>query len=252
MSDTYLHAKAVSLDFATKMSTPPAGQERFFRDRKGKIKFRALDKLTFEANPGDRIALIGANGAGKTTLLRTLSGIYAPSSGEVRSRGHMRILLSPALGVNLEATGMENIAVLGHLNGMSKPAIQAAIPGILDFAELGEFINMPMQTYSAGMRMRLVYAVVTSASPDILLLDEVIGVGDRSFVEKATRRRKEFMSSAKVLVLASHADNLIRQFCNRAIWIDNGRIVIDDRDVVAVMEEYKKFSKPDTQSSADG
>jgi ABC-2 type transport system ATP-binding protein/lipopolysaccharide transport system ATP-binding protein len=218
----FLAARDVSIDFAMQ-SRQPASAGGKARD----IVVQALHDVSFEARPGDRIALIGPNGAGKSTLLRTLAGIYPPSRGKVESLGTMTVMFQPGLGIAPEATGYENIMLSGLFHGMSPDEIIAARPSIIAFCDLGDFLHLPVRTYSAGMRMRLTFAIATAANPDILLMDEAIGVGDKAFIDKASERRKAFMDKTSILVLASHSREIIKQSCNRILWLDKGRLVAD-------------------------
>ncbi len=237
-----LQLENLRLDLASATDASAAGADRrFITTPSGNTSFRVLDDISFTAQSGDRIAFIGRNGAGKTTLLRAIGGIYSPTGGTVHRCGRMRVLLNPGLGLEPEISGMGNIRVLGLLNGMTDHEIETAMPAILDFADLGEFLKIPVKNYSAGMRMRLIYAVVTSGTPDILLLDEVIGVGDKAFVNKANERRETFMSGAEILLVASHAEGIIKRFCNRVVWLDEGRIIEDSNDVVGTLRAYNDF-----------
>jgi len=204
-------------------ATPKAAKDqRLVNAAKGKI--RVLDNISFSATPGDRIGLIGKNGAGKSTLLRTLAGIYRPSSGQCYVNGRVSTLFSSNLGFNTEATGYENIHLSGMLLGLSSQAINDLMPDIVEFCELGEFLDLPLRTYSSGMRLRLGFAVATSIQPELLLVDEVFGAGDRGFREKANKRVQTVMAKASLLLLASHADNIITSMCTKAMWLEKGQI----------------------------
>jgi ABC-type polysaccharide/polyol phosphate transport system ATPase subunit len=184
----------------------------------------ALENVTFSVEHGDRLALIGHNGAGKTTLLRVMAGIYAPVSGEVHRVGKVAPLFDTSFGMDVEATGYENIRLRGLYLGMTKRQIDDRIDEITDFAELGAFMGMPLRTYSAGMRTRLAFAVSTSIDPEILLLDEQIGAGDAAFMVKATRRLEQLVERSGILVLASHSDDAVRQFCTKGVVLEHGRV----------------------------
>jgi len=230
--DAFLAVRNVSVDFAMASSKAIGGEgasSRVLRGsgRKG-VVVQALHDVSFEAKAGDRIALVGPNGAGKSTLLRTLCGIYPPIRGKIESRGTMAVMLQPGLGIAPEASGYDNIMLAGLFHGMSPDEIERARPGIIEFCDLGDFLHLPVRTYSAGMRMRLTFAIATSANPDILIMDEVIGVGDKAFIAKANERRKTFMTQTSILVLASHSQAIIRQTCNRIIWLEKGQIIADD------------------------
>lgn len=188
------------------------------------ITVKALDNVSLEINNGDRIGLIGHNGSGKTTLLRTIAGIYKPTCGTIEIEGSIGALLDPAAGMDPEATGIENIYMRGYVLGMSKKEISEKVNEIAEFTELGKFLQLPVKTYSAGMFARLGFAVSTSIRPDILVIDEGIGAGDASFQEKISSRTAKIVDSVKILILASHAPNIIQNSCEYIIQIKNGAI----------------------------
>lgn len=185
---------------------------------------KALNNLNFEAHNGDRIGLIGRNGAGKSTLLRVLAGIYEPSAGELEVQGKAVPLLEMGLGMDDTMTGYQNIKMRGTLLGMSSKEIIRKTPEIADFTDLKEYLHLPIRTYSSGMRIRLAFAISTAVEADILLLDEVIGVGDAAFIEKANARMKSLHEKASIVFLASHSNPLIAEMCNKVIWLDGGEI----------------------------
>lgn len=186
---------------------------------------RALDNLNVTLEHGDRVALVGHNGAGKTTLLRLLAGIYEPSEGRVIIEGRPVPLFDIALGMDPDSTGYENIILRGLFLGVSRARIESQIEAIAEFTELGDFLNLPLRTYSSGMRMRLAFAVSTSIEPEILLLDEGLGTGDASFVDKANRRITEFTDQASIIVLAAHSEALVRRMCDKALLLEHGCLV---------------------------
>lgn len=185
----------------------------------------ALSGINLELKSGDRLGLIGHNGAGKSTLLRTLAGVYEPSSGDFVRQGTVASLIDPSLGIEGDATGIENIMLRGLVMGMSKKEVDALTPDICEFSGLGEYVNMPVRTYSTGMMMRLAFSISTSVQADILLMDEWLSVGDAEFTEKAEQRMKAVVSKSGILVLASHSPDLIARECNRVIHLEHGRIV---------------------------
>nr|WP_044041505.1 ABC transporter ATP-binding protein [Caballeronia insecticola] len=193
-------------------------------DRSNTVVLRALDNLSLEIGPGDRLGLIGHNGAGKSTLLRVLAGIYAPSSGVVETVGKTVPLLDISLGMDENSTGRQNIRLRGLLLGMTDEEITQKEEGIAEFSELGDFLDLPIRTYSSGMRVRLGFAISTAVDADILLLDEVIGVGDASFKEKANRRLAELHERSEIVVLALHDNNTIRKTCDKVLWLDKGAV----------------------------
>ena len=186
---------------------------------------QALEDVTVHFQHGDRVGLVGHNGAGKTTLLRVLAGIYEPGSGTVRVEGHVAPLFDISLGMDTESNGYENIVLRGLFLGMSRAEIKARMDEVAEFTELGSFLELPIRTYSAGMRMRLAFAVSTAIQPDILLLDEGIGAGDAAFLEKANRRLQAFTDKAAIIVLASHSEHLVSQLCRTSVLLEHGRVV---------------------------
>ena len=195
------------------------------RDTAGRAYVKAIEDVSFAAEEGDRIGLIGANGAGKTTLLRTIAGIYEPIRGTIQVSGRTMPLFNINDGIDMDATGREAIRTRGILMGLSTREIREAMDEIIEFTELGDYVEMPIRTYSAGMLVRLSFAVATAVRPEILLLDEIIGVGDAHFLEKAQARLSRFLSSAGILVISSHSMDIIKMWCNRAILMKKGRVV---------------------------
>ena len=196
-------------------------------DPNGRVVIRALDKLSFNLQDGDRVGLLGHNGAGKSTLLRALSRVYAPTSGTAVIEGEVGSLIDISLGINPEATGRENIFIRGALLGFNKQEIESHLDEVIEFSELGDFIEMPVRTYSSGMHLRLAFAVSTVVRPEILLMDEWLSVGDENFKVKAEARLADLVDATKILVIASHSRELIETSCNRAIWLEHGQIKMD-------------------------
>lgn len=192
--------------------------------RHRQLLVRALQNLTCEFHDGDRVGLVGSNGAGKSTLLAVLAGIYEPTRGEVLVKGKVSALLDISLGMDNDSNGYENIFVRGRLLGLSRAEIQNRLQDIVDFTELGDHLELPLRTYSAGMRLRLAFGISTCIEPDVLLIDEVIGAGDRRFAEKARTRFTAMANKAKVLVVASHNSDILSALCNKAIWLEGGQI----------------------------
>ena len=184
----------------------------------------ALDSVSFQLHDGDSVGLIGHNGAGKTTLLRAMAGIYTPMSGSITSAGKISTLIELGAGLDSELSGYENIYRLGLLLGMSNIALEKLMPSIEEFTELGNFLEAPVRTYSSGMLMRLMFAVSTSNQPEILLVDEMFGTGDKNFQEKAKARMEGLISAAKIFVFASHSEDLIKKFCNRIFELNHGSV----------------------------
>ena len=206
----------------------------------GRKYVRALSNISLNFEAGDRVGLIGHNGSGKTTLLRVLSGIFEPTEGEMTINGIAMPLFNITEGMEPEATGSEFIKIRGHLLGLTKTQISSITEDVSEFCELGEFINLPIKTYSAGMLVRLAFGVTTAITSDILLMDEIIGAGDAAFLEKADQRLKNFINRAGILVVASHSPSIISQWCNKAILLENGSIVTSGNvDEVSSIYENK-------------
>ena len=205
-------------------SRASSGSDARFLDEDGARFCKVLDDISLEVQAGDRVGLIGPNGAGKSSLLRVMAGIYAPTDGSVEINGQVSTLFTPNIGMNDNASGVENVYISARTLGMSRAQIAAVRDDIIEFADLGDFIHLPMRTYSAGMKMRLGFAIATAVEPDILLVDEVFGAGDAAFRERAQNRMTTLMDRAGVMVLATHSDGVIRSFCNRVIWLDKGRL----------------------------
>jgi lipopolysaccharide transport system ATP-binding protein len=192
--------------------------------RGGHVSIEALKNLDLEIVSGDRLGIVGHNGAGKSTLLRLLSGIYEPSSGEITRSGSVASLVDISLGINPESTGRENIFLRGKLMGLTKKEIDQKIDEIIEFSELGDYINLPVRIYSSGMLLRLAFSVSTSITADILIMDEWLSVGDGSFAERSSKRLQELVDSSEILIIASHTRALIEQTCNKVVWLEHGAI----------------------------
>lgn len=198
---------------------------RIASDSGSHVRVRALDGIDFEFAEGDRVGLIGHNGSGKSTLLRVLAGAYKPISGELRIVGTVGSMISLTLGMDFEASGYENIRLRGLLMGFKTGEIDAITQEVIEFADLGDYIHMPMRTYSSGMAMRLAFALATAGTADIVLMDEWVSAGDADFSKKADHRLMEKLNKAKIMVLASHSEDLIRRHCNKILRLEHGRIV---------------------------
>ncbi len=190
----------------------------------GRVTIRALDRLNFEMKEGDRIGLVGHNGSGKSTLLRVIAGVYEPTGGAIAVEGKIASMLNIWLGMNMDASGLENIYLRARVLGMSIPEIDRVVDEICEFAELGDFIHMPLRTYSSGMQMRLAFAVSTSVAADIVLMDEWLSVGDADFAVKAQERLKEMLGRTKIMIVASHNEDMVRKSCNKILRLEHGKI----------------------------
>ena len=234
MSESFIKAENVVVEFPIYNASHRSLRKSLIRASTGglvaadagkHVTVRALDNVSFEINPGDRVGLVGHNGAGKTTLLRVLAGVYAPVAGRLAVKGRIVSLIDMSHGMEPEATGYENIFLRGIMMGLTPREIEGRLQSIAEFSELGEdFLNMPVRTYSSGMSLRLAFAVSTSIHADIILMDEWLSVGDAAFSEKATQRLNEMVENSSILVLASHSPALMNRMCNRVLFLEHGHI----------------------------
>lgn len=219
--------------------------------RKGRhsLEIMALENINLTAKRGDRIALIGHNGSGKTTLLKVLAGIYRPQTGRIHRVGKTVSVINPSMGLNPSLSGSENIENLLLLFGLGWREIRARSPEIAEFTELGDFIGLPVNSYSAGMQTRLAFAVATSFHPEILVIDEHLSAGDDRFMKRAKERMRLMMERSSILVLASHSLPIVKEICNRAVLLEHGHIVADGSpdDVIAI---YKSRAAPASPGTA--
>jgi ABC-type polysaccharide/polyol phosphate transport system ATPase subunit len=192
--------------------------------RQNRVTVRALESVSVKLEHGDRLGILGHNGSGKSTLLRVLAGAYVPTSGRVAIQGRVSPLFVTSPGLDGDDTGYENIVTCGLFLGMSRAEILAKMPEIADFTELGDYLDLPVRTYSAGMLTRLGFAIATAIDPEILLLDEGLGAGDARFAERAMARVDRLIERSSILVLASHSEGLIRSMCSRALLLEAGRV----------------------------
>lgn len=209
-----------------------------------RMQVHALRDVDLTVSEGERLGIVGHNGAGKSTMLKLLAGIYPPTSGHRVVEGRISSLFEIALGFEGDASGWENIYYRSYLQGETPKTVRQKIDAIAEFSELGDFLNMPVRYYSAGMSVRLAFAIATAIEPEILLVDEVLSVGDAAFQEKARRRMIEMMSKAKILVMVSHDLWSIAKLCQRAIWMDHGavRAVGPAKRLVAQYDDF--YSSP--------
>ena len=204
-----------------------------------RVVVRALDRVSFQLEHGDRLGLIGHNGAGKSTLLKALAGVYWPDSGSIRIEGRISPLFTSAPGLDVEDSGYENIKTCGMFLGMSAEEIDHKAPEIAEFSELGEYLDLPVRTYSTGMVTRLCFAIATAIDPDILLLDEGLAAGDARFAARAEDRMHALIQRTRILVLATHSDAMIKGMCNRAALMEKGNIVALG-PVAEILDQYHR------------
>jgi ABC-2 type transport system ATP-binding protein/lipopolysaccharide transport system ATP-binding protein len=208
-------------------------------DERSKVIVRILRDISFEISDGDRVGLIGRNGAGKSSLLRVLAGVYSPTTGSLEISGNVVPLLNLGVGIRVDSTGYENIRICGLLLGMKYEELEEKTQEIADFTELGDYLSLPLHTYSAGMRMRLAFGIATAVEPDILLVDENVSAGDAAFIKKAEARMNRLMRRSSVVVLATHSNEMIERDCNKAILLDQGQIVAYGPSA-EVLDEYRR------------
>lgn len=248
----------VSLDFplyhgsarSLKKTVFAAASGRLGEDKRQRVVVQALRDIDIELHSGDRLGLVGSNGAGKTTLLRTIAGIYEPGVGRVRVEGSLNALLDTALGMNFDLTGRENILLRGLYNGFSKLQIALLEDDVQEFAELGEFLDLPVRLYSSGMMVRLSFAMATAIRPEVLLMDEWFLAGDANFIAKARARLESVVRGADILVLSSHMSGAVLDWCTRVIWMDHGRVRMDG-PAAEVMACYQAGTEPTPAALAE-
>ena len=216
--------------------------ERLFGKAERPTEFVALDDVSFTINSGESVGIVGYNGAGKSTLLRVLVGITQPTEGKVIIDGNYGELFALNSGFNRELSGRKNIYLLAAIKGISEDEIEARLDQIIEFSELGDFIDQPVKVYSSGMRGRLGFSILIHLLPDIIFIDEALATGDRKFRIKCQRRLAELLKENKTLVLVSHSSEIIKSMCSRVIWLDSGKIIMDGEanEIIAAYEDDKK------------
>ncbi|WP_017931916.1 ABC transporter ATP-binding protein [Robiginitomaculum antarcticum] len=200
----------------------------------------SLDKINLTLKSGDRVGIIGQNGSGKSTLLRLGSGILRPNEGDVIINGRVATLFTTTIGMNMDASAIKNIRDAADLMSIPRKLINDTLADVIDFSEIGAFANQPMRTYSSGMRARVGFGLATSFDTDILLIDEVFGTGDMQFYKKARKRLEDKIGQASILMLASHSDRIISTFCEKALWLHQGKIR-DFGSIDSICKDYRKF-----------
>ena len=246
----HILAESVTIDYpltrsiSSKAARKNGGSDRLGANmvlKNGKPFLRAIDNLSLEVHESGRLGIIGLNGSGKSTMLRALAGIFPPSSGRIRVEGEISSLLNVGLGTRSESTGRQNIYLRGYMRGMSKQQIREKEEEIIEFSELHEYIDMPVRNYSAGMGLRLSFAIATTLQPEVLLLDEWIGAGDQQFQQKARQRMKDIFQNSGLSVICSHNVRLIESNCDQVIWLHRGKVVREGAtfDVLPHYEEWR-------------
>ena len=229
--DALVSVQDVSMRFRMPTEKVDNVKEFFIKLLKGKLKYRdfwVLRNVSFQVNRGESVGILGRNGAGKSTLLRLISGIIEPTSGRIVVQGSVAPLLKLGAGFDPEATGEENVYLNGAMLGFSKKEMTARYERIVEFAELGDFMDLPLKNYSSGMVARLGFAIAVDVEPDLLIVDEVLAVGDAAFQEKCARKIDDLQRQGTTLLLVSHSAEQVRRLCKRALWIKNGEVVMYD------------------------
>lgn len=212
------------------------------RNKKEKQKIRVLDGISFKVYKGERVGILGFNGAGKSTLLKIISGIYEPTEGSIAIKGKLAPLLELSAGFDKNYTGKNNIYLNGAFLSMDEDFINEKYDEIVEFSELGEFINYPVKNYSKGMKSKLGFSIATAVNPDILIIDEILAVGDIKFKQKSSAKLKKMMRDGATVLFVSHALMDIKEICDRCIWIENGKVVMEG-DTDKVIDAYIEHSK---------
>lgn len=244
--DTLIEASHVSLRFSAPMEKKGSLKKWALDALRGRVRsrhFLAVDDVSFRIKRGEAVGLVGRNGAGKSTLLKLVTGIVEPTSGSISVRGQVAPLLALGNGLDSTLTGRENIYLNGAILGYAKPWLRAHEADIIDFSELGAFIDAPVRTYSSGMTMRLAFSIAAAATPEILILDEVLAVGDAAFQAKCHARIEKIIKDGATVFFVSHSLNDVRDLCARAIWLERGRVVMDGpvKDVCPIFQDFSRL-----------
>ncbi len=223
---------------------------RFFRKQISYSDFEAVSNVSFTVRAGEMIGIIGRNGSGKSTLLKAIAGIYNPTAGRVRLHGSIAPLIELGAGMHSELTGRENILLNGLLMGYSKQQMLRREQKIIEFADIGDFIDVPIKQYSSGMYMRLAFSVATEVDPDILVIDEILAVGDTAFQQKCFERLRQFRRSGKTILFVSHQMSQVAEHCDRALLLEGGRLIVNDVPE-HVINVYKSESRPELSAAPE-
>lgn len=244
MAKTILEVKNVGMKFNLSKEKVDTFKDYIIKSLKREIhynEFWALKDISFKLNKGDRLGILGLNGAGKSTLLKVIAGVYDPTEGSVKRKGKIAPLLELGAGFDLQYTGAENIYLYGSVLGYSHSFIEEKYDEIVEFSELKDFINVPLKNYSSGMRSRLGFAIATVVAPEILILDEVLSVGDAKFRKKSEKKIMSMFEQGATVLFVSHSVSQIERLCNKAIILQNGRI-IESGDVMKVTKRYRELT----------
>lgn len=240
-----IEVRNVSIDYKMMKDKVKSAKEYIVQLLKGKIQyeeFRALNNVSFEVKKGEVMGIIGKNGAGKSTLLKVISGILRPTEGSVALHGNVVPMLELGSGFDFDLSGRENVFLNGAVLGYNEKFLKDKFDEILEFSELKDFIDIPIRNYSSGMVMRLAFSVASLVNPEILIVDEILAVGDSAFQEKSKAKMMELMSGGTTVLFTSHSIGQIKEMCDRVIWLDHGN-VIDIGDPDEVCDKYNEFMK---------
>ena len=243
MIDEMVAVKHVSMRFRMandKINSLKEYAVAFLEHRLKYEEFQVLDDISFSVNKGEVVGIIGRNGAGKSTLLKIIAGVLKPTLGEVEVHGNIVPMLELGSGFDYELTGRENIFLNGAILGYSKEFLQEKYDEILEFSELGQFIDMPIRNYSSGMMMRMAFSVATVVQPEILIVDEILAVGDEGFQNKSKARMMELMGGGTTVLFVSHSIDQIEEMCDRVVWLEDHKIKMLD-ETEKVCDEYRKY-----------
>lgn len=241
MSDVMINIREATMDFRVEHEGAHSLKELFVKMLKGKIKyehFRAVDHVSIKVKPGEVCGIIGRNGAGKSTLLKMIAGVLTPSSGSIEIHGNIAPMLELGAGFDQDLTARENIYLNGAILGYTKEFLDSKLEDIIAFAELEGFIDQPVRTFSSGMMMRLAFSIATQVDPEVLIVDEILSVGDSHFRQKSEGRMREMMSGGTTVLMVSHVLNQIRSMCDHVVWLDHGKVVMDG-DAKTVCDAYE-------------
>jgi len=244
MSETVIKVDNVSIKFPKTRVTLGTVEGSLIKLAKfGKTRedfFIALNGINLEVNEGEILGIIGRNGSGKSTLLRTISGIYRPDKGSIKSKGQITLMAGLGIGFNVNLSGRENVYLYGSILGNSSEKMNELMDSIINFSELNGFIDQPLRTYSAGMRARLGFSIASAVNPDILLIDEVLSVGDQEFREKSMARILEIVEGSRTVIIVSHNFTIMEQICTRLVMIEKGEIIANGNPTEVIAEYSKK------------
>lgn len=246
MNDMVINIDGAVLDFPLRQNGPSFLKEIItgrFRKAKGVAKFfRAVDDVSLSVRKGEVVGIMGPNGAGKSTLLRVIAGIYSPDAGFIQSSGRVTLLAALGAGFQKDLTGIENCYLNGSILGFSRAEVDELLPSIIEFSGIGDFVNQPIRTYSSGMKARLAFSVASNMKPELLLIDEILAVGDADFVQRSQQRIQDMVKGDATVVIVSHRISTLRKLCDRVFCMHKGKLVTDGEDNEHSFSEYQRLA----------